>query len=148
MPTETTTVIHGGNMVEDGARPLVLVVDDDPDFLLQEKVQLEAAGFRVIDADSKEKAVGLLEEHRPDLAVIDVMMEDADAGFTLCYAIKKKDKRIPVIIVTSVVSETGMAFDAATEEERSWIMADAFLAKPIRTEQLMKEVRQLLEARK
>lgn len=122
----------------------VLVVDDDPDFLLQEKTQLEAAGFRTVTADNKAAALALLADWRPDLAVVDVMMEDADAGFTVCYAIKKKDPTIPVILITSVVSETGLAFDAATDEERSWIKADAFLAKPIRFEQLRRELDRLL----
>ena len=39
------------------------------------------------------------------------MMENVDAGFTLCYHIQKKDPTIPVILVTSVNSETGLDFD-------------------------------------
>jgi len=127
------------------AMKTILLIDDDPDFLLQEQVQLSAAGFNTLTADSKERALDILARVRPDLVVVDVMMEDPDAGFTLCYAIKKTDATIPVIMVTSVVSESGMAFDAATEEERSWIKADAFLAKPIRFEQLMGQIERLMK---
>jgi hypothetical protein len=48
-------------------------------------------------------------------------------------------------LVTAVTSETGLEFDAATEEERSWVKADAMLAKPLRFEQLLAELRQLLK---
>lgn len=124
----------------------VMLVDDDPDFLFQEKVQLEAAGFATVTASSVEEAEGVLAEHKPDIAVVDVMMQNTDDGFVLCHKIKKVDASIPVILVTSVTSETGIDFDAATDEERSWVKADAFLAKPVRIEQLQKEIDRLLSA--
>lgn len=122
----------------------ILVVDDDPDFLFQHRVHLEAAGYDVIEADGKEKARQVLASKKFDLAVVDLMMEEVDAGFTLCYEIKKKDPSVPVIIVTAVTSETGLEFDASTQEERSWIKADGMLAKPVRFEQLLREVNRLL----
>jgi DNA-binding response OmpR family regulator len=122
-------------------------VDDDDDFLFQQRLQLEAAGFQVLTAENAAKAKEILAQSRPDLAVIDVMMEYPDAGFTLCHWIRKKDATIPVILVTSVNSETGLGFGMATEEERSWIQADAMLAKPIRFEQLKSEIDRLLQAR-
>ena len=106
----------------------VLVVDDDDDFRWQQKVQLEAAGFKVLEAANQEDAQKALEATRPDIALVDLMMEEVDAGFTLCYHIKKKDPTIPVILISAVTSETGMEFDAATPEERSWVKADAMLA--------------------
>ncbi|MFW5857019.1 MAG: response regulator transcription factor [Planctomycetota bacterium] len=121
----------------------ILVVDDDPDFLLQQQVQLEAAGYEVIPAPGRAEAEALLAERRPDIAVIDLMMEDQDAGFALAYHIKKREEAIPVVIVSGVANETGLAFDAATQEERSWIKADAFLAKPVRFEQLTREIERL-----
>jgi len=72
-------------------------------------------------------------------------MEHSDAGFALAYHIKKKDESIPVILVTAVASETGLEFDVATNEERSWVKADAFLAKPIRFEQLLAEIKKYLK---
>jgi len=122
----------------------ILVVDDDEDYRFQQKVQLEAAGFNVIEADSLAGAEALLESAKPDLAVVDLMMEEMDAGFTLCYHIKKKSPSLPVILVTAVTHETGLEFDAATKEERSWVKADAMLAKPIRFDQLRREIDRLL----
>ncbi len=123
----------------------VLLVDDDSDFLFQNKVQLEAAGFRVVTAAGAGAAEKILADHKPDLAVVDLMMENPDAGFTLCYHIRKKLPGTPVIVVTSVNSETGLDFDVATEAERSWIKADALLPKPIRFEQLQREIDRLLK---
>jgi CheY-like chemotaxis protein len=125
----------------------VLVVDDDFDFVTQQKLQLEKAGFNVITAESQKRAEELLAQTRPDIAIVDLMMEYKDSGFALCYHIKKKDPSIPVILVTAVTNETGLEFDAATEEERSWVKADAMLAKPLRFEQLLWEIQQLLKGR-
>ena len=122
----------------------VLVVDDDPDFLLQHQVLLERSGFEVVTADSHAEAKSTLEGMQPDLAVVDLMMETADAGFTLCHHVKGKYPHLPVIMVTSVNSETGLDFDTITQQQRSWIKADAFLAKPIRYEQLTQQIERLL----
>ncbi len=129
-------------------KPTVLLVDDDDDFLFQQRLQLENAGFHVIAAQGQGQAEEIVARLRPDVAVVDVMMENPDAGFVLCHHIRKKDPSIPVILVTSVNSETGMDFDMATEEDRAWIKADALLAKPIRFEQLRGEIDRLLAAKK
>lgn len=123
----------------------ILVVDDDPDLLFQYQVLLKDAGFDVTDADSNEKAKALVAANEFDLAIVDLMMEELDAGFTLCYAIKKKNPAVPVIIVTAVARETGMVFDAVTQEEKSWIKADAMLPKPVRPDQLMREIHRFLK---
>jgi CheY-like chemotaxis protein len=125
----------------------VLVVDDDLDFLTQVQVNLEAAGFEVETAESQKQAEEYLVKNHPDVAVVDLMMEHPDAGFALSYHIKKKDPTIPVILVTAVTSETGLEFDASTDEERSWVKADAFLAKPVRIEQLLREINRFLEGK-
>ena len=123
----------------------ILLVDDDEDFVFQLKAQLEAAGFNILVAHTAKQAVEHLAAVRPDLAVLDLMMEKPDVGFTLCYRIKKKDPSIPVIMITSVTSETKLEFDAATKEERSWIKADVLLPKPIRFEQLQREIARWLK---
>ena len=76
------------------------------------------------------------------------MMENPDAGFVLCHHIRKKHPTLPVLLVTSVNSETGLDFDMAGEEDRAWIKADALLSKPIRFEQLRGAIDRLLAARK
>lgn len=123
----------------------VLVADDDPDFLNQMRLQLLAAGFNVVAAATQRAAEAEIAKAMPDVAIVDLMMENVDAGFSLCYHIKKKNGAVPVILVTAVTSETGLEFDAATDEERSWVKADVMLAKPVRFEQLVREIHRLLK---
>lgn len=129
------------------AKQTILVVDDDADFLEQMRVQLEAAGYAVVTAAGQAKAEEALARGLPDLLLVDLMMEQADGGFSLCYHAKRRNPDLPVIIVTAVTSETGLEFDAATDEERSWIKADAILPKPVRFEQLAREMARLLKGR-
>jgi CheY-like chemotaxis protein len=127
-------------------RPItVLVVDDNPDFLEQMKLALEASGITVVAADSGAAAAALLASTQFDAAVCDLMMEHADSGFVLAHQIKRKDPAIPVILVTAVAGEAGIPFDAASREERSWLSADAVLDKPVRGEQLRRELSRLLK---
>jgi CheY-like chemotaxis protein len=122
----------------------ILVVDDDLDILAQTQAFLEAAGYTVTTADGEKKAEALLKTFTPDLAVLDLMMENQDSGFVLAYKIKKVDPGIPVIIVTAVTGQTGIAFDAESGGS-SWIRANAIIEKPIRHEQLLAEIKRLLK---
>jgi CheY-like chemotaxis protein len=121
----------------------ILLVDDDVDYLAQTQLQLEAAGYRVVTADGPREALAILADLRPDAAIVDLMMEHLDDGFVLAHKVKRMDAAIPVVLVTAVTSETGFEFDTATEEERSWIEADAVLDKPVRIEQLTREIERL-----
>ena len=122
---------------------LALLVDDDPDFLFQQKLMLEKIGYRVETAASRPEAQQMLENLKPDLAVLDLMMDARDDGFVLARHIKKSNPAVPVIIVSAVTSETGIDFGAVNTREKQWIQADAVLAKPVRLEQLVKEINRL-----
>ena len=122
----------------------ILVVDDDHEFRSQQRAELEDKGYGVVEADSRHHARELLQRRNFDMAVVDLMMEEADAGFTLAREIKQSHPDMPVIIITGAAREMGMEFDVSTEEERRWIKADALLAKPIRFEQLHTEMQRLL----
>ncbi len=122
----------------------ILLVDDDPDFLAQTRLVLEGRGYQILTAGGLTEAEQVIQRHQPDLAVVDLMMENVDDGFTLCYRLKKAYPEMPVIMVTAVASEASLEFDASTVEERSWLKADLLLDKPIRFEQLEREIRRLL----
>ena len=73
------------------------------------------------------------------------MMEQHDDGFVLSHHLKRSFPGLPVILVTAVTSETGLVFDRRPRgAERAWVGADAVLAKPIRFEQLRREIDRLL----
>jgi CheY-like chemotaxis protein len=122
----------------------ILLVDDDIDFLAQIQTRLKALQYEVITAEGQMEAEKILAETKPDLAILDLMMEQVDGGFALAYHLKQKYPDVPVILCTAVASETGIEFDASTDEERAWIKADVFLPKPVRFEQLVREMERLL----
>lgn len=121
----------------------ILVVDDDPDYLLQEKMELEAEGYKVVTAETRKRANQILETMQPDIVIVDLMMEKMDDGFVLSYEIKRKYPKVPVIMVTAVTGQTGMEFDSITPDEKHWVKADVVFTKPVRVEQLVKEIERL-----
>lgn len=126
------------------AKTKILLVDDDEDFLFQHRVQLENAGYEVTTASTRAAAEALLASYTPDLAILDLMMEQHDDGFVLSHHLKRAVPGLPVILVTAVTAETGLVFDPSSPSERAWVGADAVLAKPIRFEQLKREIDRLL----
>lgn len=124
---------------------LILIVDDDEDYLFQLKLQVEKMGFRTVTADSQKSAEELIKGTKPDLAILDLMMEDEDSGFVLSYRLKKRYPEVPIIIATAAKAETGRGFSVATEEDRKWIKADVYLDKGLRYDQLEAEIKTLLK---
>ena len=122
----------------------ILIADDDIDYLFQTRIKIEKFGYKTITADSQREAELILDKIKPDLAIIDLMMENEDSGFILSYKLKKKYPDVPVIIATAVAAETGITFDINDENNRKWIRADAFLEKGIKTEILRNEIEKLL----
>jgi CheY-like chemotaxis protein len=122
----------------------ILLVDDDQDYLYLLKSKIESFGYQTILAESQKEAEELIERTKPDLAILDLMMENEDSGFILCYKMKKKFPQLPIIIATGVAAETGITFDINDENNRKWIKADRFLEKGIRSEKLREEIEKLL----
>ncbi|MEI6747710.1 MAG: response regulator [Bacteroidales bacterium] len=122
----------------------VLIVDDDIDYLFQMQLKVQQFGFNTITAESQAEAEKVIETIKPDLAILDLMMESDDSGFILSYKIKKKYPDVPIIIATAVTAETGMSFDVRGDDSR-WIKADLFLDKGIRADQLQREIKKLLK---
>ncbi len=122
----------------------ILIVDDDPDILDQYALLLETEGHKVVQAGSLAEAEETILTVRPDLAILDLMMDEKDAGFVLCNQLKRLYAELPVIIVSNVTPATGLDFRPRNPEERSWVRADVMLNKPIVAERLRAEVRRLL----
>ncbi len=127
------------------AQRLVLIADDDPDFLFQHSTVFKSLGFEVVEAASRAEAIEQLDRHAPTLAVVDLMMEESDSGFALCHEIKKRYPATPIIVVTSASALTGYDFESLRGDQRTWIQADAVLAKPIRFDQLAGQVSRLFD---
>ncbi len=132
-------------MMRNKKKKSVLIVDDDMDYLFQMKVAVQNMGFEVVTAETQKEAESIIDKFRPDLAILDLMMENQDTGFILCHQIKRKYPDVPIIIASAVTAETGMFFDVNTQDEQDWIKADLFLDKGIRMDQLQKEINKLLK---
>jgi len=124
---------------------VVLIVDDDPDYLQQLEMTVKSFGFETITAGSRKEGEQILETTKPDLNIFDLMMETQDSGFILSYKAKQKYPDVPVIIATAVTTETGITFKVETEEDRNWIKADLYIEKGIRPDQLLREINKLLK---
>jgi CheY-like chemotaxis protein len=120
----------------------ILLVDDDIDLLEQNKILLESKGFQVITSENSEDGWKTFQREKPDVAIVDLIMEQMDSGFILVHKIKKTElgKRIPVYILTSATYETGFKFSASTTEEKEWIQCDGVLNKPVVLEDFMKKL--------
>ena len=126
-------------------KKIILLVDDDEDSLEQLTVTLKADGYDLRTAGSQREAEELLLSVRPDLAIVDLMMEHMDSGLVLCHYLKKLYPQAPVIMLTAVTSATGLTLSSTTPEARSWLMADILVDKPARPEQIRSEVKRLLK---
>lgn len=119
----------------------ILVVDDDPAFLKYLEELLKRSDYSVLSAGNGQDAIDVATEHVPDLIVLDVMMPEMSGGMAahhLSENIRTKD--IPIIFLTSIISE---------EQEMLVDNKDGsyqFLAKPIRAERLLEEIRNSLAA--
>ncbi len=123
----------------------VLLVDDDPDQIFQVSLYLKKWGYEVVALESRKEAENYLEGNCPDLAILDLMMEEEDSGFILSYRIKQCRPEIPVIITTAVAAERGISFDLNSPESKTWIRADHYLEKGFRMEQLKFVIENLLK---
>lgn len=131
--------------VMSGIKKTVLIADDDQDYLFQMKMYVESFGFNVITADNQKEAEEIIKSTKPDLAIFDLMMENDDSGFILCYKTKRRYPEVPIILATAVASETGISFGVDSDSDKQWIKADLYLEKGIRKDQLHREINKLLK---
>ncbi len=122
----------------------ILIVDDDPDIVDQLTLVLSSADYEVATANGIEAAEQTLLSFHPDIAVIDLMMEHHDSGFVLSHEIKRLYPGTPVILLTAVKAQSGISFEPGSEAQAAWVKVDRILDKPVRPEQLKKEIAALL----
>ncbi|MBA7661476.1 NAD-dependent malic enzyme [subsurface metagenome] len=127
----------------------IFIVDDDPDFVLATKTILENNSYECECAYSAEEAMKKVKKVKPDLIILDVMMEHITAGFGVVNRLRNPDKnspfydcsKIPILIITSIqeVMETDFHQIAGTQ----LLPVDEFLEKPVPSEILVSKVNSL-----
>jgi CheY-like chemotaxis protein len=127
----------------------ILFVDDDRDFLAAQVAFFGGRGYAVVTLDRVEGALERISQERPDVIVLDLMMEHYDSGFLLGRRIRQDPAMIdvPILMLSGVAAATGHKFGAEAAALKDWIKLDAFLDKPVTGRQLLKVVEEKLSER-
>lgn len=118
----------------------ILVVDDDPDITYAVSLFLRKEGHDVHTASSRAEGMSAIGGYRPDLLILDVMMEQPDDGIAMAQQLRRDGCTLPIIMLTSVGKVTGMSFD----RDSDLVPVDAFFEKPIRPDELLGALGRLL----
>lgn len=113
----------------------IAIIDDDPDIIEATTVLLESKGYNVVSAGNVEDALKLVQDEKPDLIILDVIMEESDDGFYLASKFRKLGIQTPIIMLTSIAKATGYNF--GTEGQ---IPIQDFLEKPVPPTELLNKV--------
>ena len=124
------------------AKPKVLLVDDDADFLHATSLMLEHAGYQVFTANDGKSGLAAAREHKPDVAILDVIMGRPDAGFVLARALRDDADlaKMKVLMLTAAGEHYQMLF----EPDDQWLPVDKVLEKPTAAEKLAEEIAEVL----
>jgi two-component system, OmpR family, response regulator SaeR len=120
----------------------ILLVDDDQDLIDLNKTALAKHGHKITSAFSAEEARKTAKDNPPDLAVLDVMMEDKTAGFELARHLHEQSPNLPMIMLTGIRKEMNLNYSFAPDE--TWLPVTKFLEKPVNPRVLADEVEKLL----
>jgi len=130
----------------------ILIIDDDPDIVLAVRMSLEDKGYEVIEASSGSEGIEKIKSQKPDLIILDVMMETKTEGFQLALKLRSQDptseyiqyKNIPILMLTAIHSTTPLKF----EPDIDYLPVEIFVDKPIDPDDLTGKVEWLLSQEK
>jgi two-component system KDP operon response regulator KdpE len=117
------------------AKPLVLIADDEPRITKLVSLSLEEQGCQIVVASTGEEALEKLEQYRPDIVVLDIVLPDID-GIEVMRQMRER-RPVPVILVTA----KGSTADKARGLD---LGADDYIAKPFHPAELGPRVRAVL----
>jgi DNA-binding response OmpR family regulator len=126
-------VREGGAMKE--GKKLILYVDDDVDLVDAIKMRLEKAGYAVNAAYSGEEGLKSFQAEIPDFIIVDLMMEEIDAGTTLVKNLKLAGSKAPIYMLSS----TGDQLNIVTDYKSLGL--DGVFQKPVNFENLLKTLK-------
>ena len=124
---------------------LASLIDDNEDFRFTMSVFLERNGFEVVSAEDGEVGWQKIQTEKPDLILLDVMMESMFSGFEVCRQIRIDPdlKHIPIIGISAMNEEIGVQYDGRTDGD--YFSVDDFLDKPIDKDVLIRKIDKLLK---
>ncbi len=113
----------------------ILCVDDDPDILSFLRIVLEKEGYEVHTAESAETGISAYKETAPDLMILDLMMEEVDAGTNMVKKLRLMGNEAPIIMLSSTGDNLSMAADT------SELGLSAIFQKPVDRNRLVSVIR-------
>jgi len=122
----------------------ILLVDDESDVVARNAASLEAAGFDVVATAGTAAALDAIGRDRPDLIVLEAMLDGSLAGFDLARRLAAECPSLPLIMLSRVDQHLSRAELAREDRDDGWIPVDRFLEKPVMPDVLAYEVEHLL----
>lgn len=126
----------------------ILIIEDDPDLVAAMKVMLEAKDYMITTAYDPDEGLGKLKMDRPDLIILDVMFgnKGESKGFDFAQQLRydRQHADIPILMLTAINTAKPF-FNFSPETDGEFLPVDAFLDKPVRTEELYGKVEDLLK---
>ena len=98
--------------MKDG-KHVVLCVDDDQDFLLGLQVILEDNGYAMVQAQDGKEALSVFQANQPDLVLVDLMMEEVDAGTNFVKELRASGSTVPVYMISSAGDQLSVSTDTS-----------------------------------
>ncbi len=125
----------------------VLIIDDDPDYSEAIRAVLESKGYTAETAPNSKSGLDMIKNKKPNLIVLDVMMETKDEGFNFARMLKKDEqyKAIPILMLTAIKESTGFDFKSEVGDNK-WLPVDDYCDKLIGMEDLMVKIEKLLHS--
>ncbi|MCI0627990.1 MAG: response regulator transcription factor [Acidobacteria bacterium] len=117
------------------SKPVVLVIDDEPQILRVMRASLPIRGYEVITASSGEEALDQLSKQVPDLVILDLVMPEI-SGLVLCRRVREFSS-VPIIVLSAKGSESDKV--AALD-----LGADDYVTKPFGMDELLARARAVL----
>ena len=119
-------------------KPLIAIVDDEPDILSLVSLHLKRAGFNIQEFRTGEEFLFWLEKNNPDLIILDLMLPDRD-GREICKSLRNSDRSgdLPIIMLTALGHEVDRIIGLETG-------ADDYITKPFSPRELVARVKAVL----
>lgn len=124
----------------------ILVIDDDPEICEALEEILSEYDYEVLTAQDTSRGVQFIEQKRPDLLILDIMMTTMQEGLDFASKLKAKEGvyGVPILIV-SARPPVERGYSRTIEQDMDWVAADIFMEKPVEPEDLIKNVKILLK---
>lgn len=119
----------------------IVIIDDDSDYLFTMETFLNRNGFETLTAENGQEGLDLIKKERPDLILLDVMMQSIYSGLEICKRLRSNPelKDIPIIGISGMGNALGVRLDKWGDDE--YFNVDEYYEKPVDREKLLERIK-------